>query len=100
MGIMKHLFNLIKSYDKISIDSYADSALDMLNDLQKGELKSCTENKLMRFNFTLGITIRNRFNLWNCSNNLIKSLRENCIHPEEATSMIIYRMWEKLNEMN
>ena len=95
---MKHLFNLIQARDVQTIDNYADRALEMLNELQRNELKSCSENKLMRFNFSLGISIRKRFNLWNSSNDLIKSLRANCIHPEEASSMIIYRMWEKLKE--
>jgi hypothetical protein len=97
---MKQLFGLIQIDEKNSIDSYADSALEMLNEGQKDELKRCEVNKLLKFNFTLGMTIRNRFNLWNSSNKLIRSLRGHCIHPEEAASMIIYRMWEKLNELN
>ncbi|MDL1971045.1 MAG: hypothetical protein LWW94_08765 [Candidatus Desulfofervidaceae bacterium] len=66
---------------------------------EKEQFKNTPENKLTIFHFSMGIFIRNSFGLW--AGNLCQGDNKEAyypIHPDDISSAIIKRAWEKLHE--
>ena len=75
-----------------TIDEAAERLLTELSEKEKERLKNTPEDELIVFHFSLGIFVRNHFGLW--AGNLCQS----AMHPDDISSAIIKRAWEKLHE--
>jgi hypothetical protein len=79
-----------------TVDEAIDRLMRVLEDEQKIMLATMSPENLISLHFSLGTTIRNAFGLHNPGSELLK----NCgvPHPDDATDLIIRKLWEKLNE--
>ena len=57
--------------------------------------KSYKKDELINFHFNLGRHIRNEFGLWMGNDSLMKDTGET--HADEASMVIIEKLWEKIN---
>jgi hypothetical protein len=91
------LSNLI--FDMASLPSTIEEAVDklmmVLNDEQRLSISVMQENDLIDLHFSLGIEIRNAFELHDPDSLLVKSLGP-FVHPDDVSTVIIHALWEKL----
>jgi hypothetical protein len=49
------------------------------------------------FHFTLGMAVRNQFQLWGGNEELLESCGDRKMHPDEASSVILEALWSRLH---
>ena len=77
----------------------------ILDTEQKASLVAMCEENLVNLHFSLGMVIRNAFRLHDPGSKLLASCNKalypnalyNVIHPDDASGMIINKLWAKLN---
>jgi hypothetical protein len=67
----------------------------ILDDEQKDFIAIMQEENLFNLHFSLGISIRNAFNLHANGNKLVVSC--GAAHPNDASELIINKLWNRLN---
>lgn len=70
--------------------------MNVLDHEQKSIIANKSKDDLIEFHFSLGVAIRNSFDLYNNESKLLKSC-ESPIHPDDISMKIIIALWEKLN---
>jgi len=93
------LNNLI--FDMASLPSTVEEAVDrlmmVLNDDQRLSIALMQENDLIDLHFSLGIEIRNAFELHDPDSLLVKSLGP-FVHPDDVSMVIINDLWKRLTQ--
>lgn len=69
---------------------------DVLTRRQKRRLRSMKRDELFELHFTLGQWIRNSFGLWRGNEELLEDA--GTFHPDDASMVIIEKLWESLQE--
>lgn len=74
---------------------------DIISSLSEEDKKTVKEDKhcnLIRYHHGWGTGIRNNYGLWRGNTKLLRSVCEGkkC-HPDDASTIIIYGVWNKLN---
>ena len=69
-----------------------------LSDKEKEIVRNTPAGELDRFHYSLGIWIRNQFGLWRGNKELLKDCGSEKMHPDDASMVIIARVWGKLNK--
>ena len=77
----------------------------ILDTEQKAPLAAMREESLVNLHFSLGMVIRNAFRLHDPGSKLLASCNKaiypnalcNVIHPDDASEMIINKLWANLN---
>ena len=83
-------------------DEAVELLLKELNSEGKERIRNTPREELVKFHFGLGMRIRNEFGMWGGNTALVDS----CIsekpgtrrHPDEASMIIIERVWERLGD--
>ena len=59
------------------------------------------QDQLTGLHFGLGLWIRNNLGLWKGNDELMQAIRERdqAIHPDDASMVIVEAVWERLREM-
>ena len=85
-----------KQYPK-TVEEAVNQLLSTMSTKDKELLKNTSEENLItNSHFEFGTYIRNKFGLWGRNKELLKSC--GCVHPDDASSVIIRMLWEKLHE--
>ncbi len=66
----------------------------LLDDEDKQTLKKHSEDDLKKSHFGMAFYIRNHFGLWGENKALLRS----CVHPDDASMMIMKAFWQRLQE--
>ena len=81
---------LINHYEGVAVDF-----LTKLHASEKAQIKHAAKADLIYHNFTLGQQVRNLYDIWN-NPELVKSTGKK--HPDDASLVILVRVWEYLQE--
>ena len=93
---------LNKSMNPKNIDEAVEKLISGLPLKDKATIANMPQEELYSFHNTLGQYIRNNFGLWDEDSELMKSCRKNegsiMLDPNEATSIIIKELWDRLRK--
>ena len=93
------MINWLLEIKLVSIPKTVDKAAEaFINNLQKDDIefiKNVSREDGFYLGISMGRTIRNSFGLWNGNEELIKDSNET--HPDDVSSIILDKIWEKLN---
>jgi len=78
-----------------TVEEAVDRLMIVLNDEQRISIAVMGENDLIDLHFSLGIEIRNAFELHDQDSPLVKSLGP-FVHPDDVSGVIITKLWERL----
>lgn len=78
-----------------TVDEAVERLMTVLEDKEKSEIRSMTEDDLIDLHFSLGMAIRNAFDLHVPWSKLLASC--SVAHPDDASGMIINKLWTRLN---
>jgi len=85
-----------------TVDQAVDMLLSELSIEEKTKIANMSKDNLVNLHFSLGIYIRNEFKLWTGNKELLQSCRllsgKQDLHVDDASSIIIEDLWEKLQE--
>ncbi len=59
-------------------------------------LRNTKKDDLIKFHFSTGAGIRNRFGLWAGNRELMEDTK--CFHPDDASMVIIEAVWEAIQK--
>ncbi|MBD9359907.1 DUF6794 domain-containing protein [Methylomonas fluvii] len=79
------------------VDEAVDRLLLIMNDTERHAVASVQEDELEQFHFCLGVAIRNAFGLHSPGSELAAACGAD-IHPDDASSVIIRALWERLQD--
>ncbi len=81
-----------------------DRLVSELSLRDSSEIANMQEDDLISLHFSLGMYIREKFDLWAGNTDLMESCRftvgEVDLHVDDASSIILTGLWEKLRETN
>ncbi|MDP1773018.1 MAG: hypothetical protein Q8L15_12100 [Methylobacter sp.] len=78
-----------------TVEEAVDRLMMILDDAQLNSITVMPEENLFTLHFSLGIAIRNAFSLHESGSNLLASC--GAAHPDDASELIIKKLWIKLN---
>ena len=78
-----------------TFDEAVDRLMMVLDDQQKIALATLQEDDLINLHFSLGMAIRNAFELHQVDSKLLASCNT-AIHPDDVSGVIIKALWEQL----
>jgi hypothetical protein len=78
-----------------TVNEAVERLMTVLEDEEKSEIRSMTEDDLIDLHFSLGMAIRNAFDLHVPWSKLLASC--GVAHPDDASGMIINKLWTRLN---
>ena len=85
-----------------TVDEAVDILLSEMSDKDKKKLKDMREEDFITLHFTAGMDIRAKFNLWENKDLLQSLIGKNvgyiCVHPDDASSIIIKKLWKRLQD--
>ena len=82
-----------------SVDAAVDDILSSLSAEHKQILLNTPKENLIRFHHGWGTGIRNYYGLWRGNNELLRDACDGELcHPDEASMVIIERVWEAVQE--
>jgi len=100
----QQIFDLREYTGKIpeTVSEAAETLIDMLSIRERVILARVEkEEDLIEFHFSLGLWIRNAFELWDKDSPLFKALQQEMdmpfLHPDDASAVVIEKAWEKVN---
>ena len=72
-----------------------------LSDDERASIATLARDQLAGLHFGLGLWIRNNLGLWKGNEALMQAIRERdqAIHPDDASMVIVEAVWERLREM-
>ena len=79
-----------------TIDKAIDILLVVLTEDQKSQIKNTKKGDLIKYHLSLGMWIRNNFGLWHNNIRLLNELGGG--HPDDASFVLIKKLWKELNE--
>jgi hypothetical protein len=79
-----------------TVDEAVERLMTVLEDEEKSEIRSMTEDDLIDLHFSLGMAIRNAFGLHELGSKLLASC--GVVHPDDASELIIRKLWFRLKE--
>jgi hypothetical protein len=84
-----------------TIDEAVGVVIASLSDQEKSAIAAMAESELIGLHFGLGMWIWNNLGLWQGNGELMQSIRERdqAIHPDDVSMVIIAAVWERLREM-
>jgi len=91
----KKIQNIIKTPE--TINEAVEQLMLILTDIQKSEVASLPENELLFLHFTIGVAIRDGFNLHDLNSPLFKDCKVE--HPDDASGVIIKALWGQLKDL-
>ena len=77
-----------------TVDEAVERLMTVLDDEEKNEIRSMTEDDLIDLHFSLGMVIRNAFGLHVPWSKLLASC--GVAHPDDASDVIISKLWRAL----
>lgn len=77
-----------------SVEAAVNAFVQDLSEEEREKLRLSTKNELIRYHLSWGAKIRNTFGLWSGNTQLLLSCGK--MHPEDASTFIIEKAWEKL----
>lgn len=87
-----------------TVNEAVECLIDELPQIDKLRISSLGKYKLMYLYFPLGLQIRNNFCLWTGNEKLMQSCREisreEDLHVDDASLVIIEELWKKLKTIN
>ena len=78
-----------------TVDEAVNRLMTVLNDEQKLIIATMQEDELIGLHFSLGTDIRNSFDLHDQNSLLLKSCGS-FVQPDDASGVIITKLWERL----
>lgn len=83
-----------------TLEEAVDNVIRSLNPEEQREFALTPENELTKYHFSLGLWIRNNFELWDESSSLVKDLKSKNMfsHPDDISGDIISAAWHKLQK--
>ena len=78
-----------------TVDEAVDRLMSVLEDEHKADLAIMQEKDLIDLHFSLGMAIRNIFRLHEPGSKLLASC--GVLHPDDASRVIMHKLWLKLN---
>ncbi|QPK62535.1 hypothetical protein IVG45_17020 [Methylomonas sp. LL1] len=81
-----------------TIDEAVDRLLLILTYEDRLAIAGMQQGDLIDLHFTLGLSIRNAFGLYEPGNPLLAAC--GFVDPDDASHMIIVELWNRLNQMN
>ena len=85
----------IKKYPK-TLEEAVDKTLSLLSNDEKEIIRKAED--VIEFHFGLGMMIRNEFGLWAGNEELLRACK--ALHPDDASSIILRAIKERLQESN
>ena len=84
-----------------TVDEAVGVVIVTLSDEDKASIAAMAESELIGLHFGLGAWIRNNLGLWKGNDQLMGDARERnqSMHPDDASMVIIEAVWERLREM-
>jgi hypothetical protein len=84
-----------------TIDEAVGIVVATLSDDERASIAALSKSELIGLHFGLGLWIRNNLGLWNGNEALMQAIRERdqAIHPDDASMVIVEAVWERLREM-
>jgi hypothetical protein len=84
-----------------TIDEAVGVVIASLSDREKAAIAAMAESELIGLHFGLGMCIRNNLGLWQGNDELMQVIRERdqAIHTDDVSMVIIAAVWERLREM-
>ena len=87
-----------------TVSEAVECLIDELPQVDKLRISSLEKHELKDLYFPLGMQIRNNFCLWTGNEKLMQSCREvsreNDLHVDDASLVIIEELWKKLKIIN
>ena len=85
----------------VTIDEAVGVVIATLSDEETASIAALAQAQLIGLHFGLGLWIRSNLGLWKGNDALMQSIRERdqAIHPDDASMVIIEAVWERLREM-
>ncbi len=82
----------------VTLEQTVEDIISSLSEEDKKKVKEDKHCNLIRYHHGWGTGIRNHYGLWRGNTKLLKSVCEGkeC-HPDDASTIIIYGVWNKLN---
>ena len=77
-----------------TVDEAVNRLIVVLDDEHKQAISTMQESDLIDLHFSLGIAIRNTFDLHDQDSKLLKSLGP-FVHPDDVSMVIIEALWKK-----
>jgi hypothetical protein len=81
-----------------SIESAVDSIIRSMSEEDRLTVKKTNKLDLIKFHHGFGTGIRNSLGLWRGNDKLIIEACGKPCHPDDASGVIIYAVWCKLND--
>ena len=84
-----------------TIDEGVGVVIATLSDEERASIADLAQAQLIGLHFGLGMWIRNHLGLWRGNDGLMQAIRERdqAIHPDDASMVIVEAVWERLREM-
>ena len=92
-------YNQLENITKVpeTVDEAVNRLVTLLDDEHKLAISTMQESDLIDLHFSLGIAIRNAFELHDQDSELLKSLGP-FVHPDDVSMMIIGQLWHSLQD--
>jgi len=83
-----------------TMDEAVGVVIAALPEVEAAKIAAMPESDLIHLHFGLGMWIRNNLGLWQGNDALMRALRERepGIHPDDASMLIIERVWRRRRE--
>jgi hypothetical protein len=81
-----------------TLSATVNDIIALLSDEGKETLRKTKREDLIEFHFGWGMEIRNYYGLWRGNNKLLESACGKPCHPDDATMVIIEKVWEALQK--
>jgi len=83
-----------------TVDNLVNDLLTRLSEDDKKRIKETPKEDLRDFHFNIGVDIRNTYGLWGTNKKLVKQTVGIFGHPDDVSSIIIEKLWERLQRDN
>ena len=84
-----------------TIDEAVGVVIAALSDDERASIAALEQAELIGLHFGMGAWIRNNLGLWKGNDALMQAIRERdqAVHPDDASIVIVEAVWERLLEM-
>ncbi len=79
-----------------SVEVAVQRLLTTLDERNLARARTCPEEDFVLLYFALGQKVRNAFGLWEGNKDLLRSCGSENTHPDVASGVIIYALWQRL----
>ena len=85
----------------VTIDEAVGVVIATLSEEERASIAALARDQLAGLHFGLGLWIRNNLGPWQGNDALMQAIRERdqAIHPDDVSMVIIAAVWERLREM-